>query len=180
MSLVSLDVQALGLDRVIADLDATAAQADKALASTLVRMAGWLKARSVKGLSKELAIQQKVVRRRLKSFRVKRSPSGSSITIWYGLDPVALIYLGARETGTGVTAGKHKRQGAFIARGKNGGSQVFKRTGKSRLPLEKQVLDVNDKAATYLEDSLIGGAEFEAQFYKTFERELQWRTRTPT
>lgn len=177
MSLVNLDISALGLDRLVVELDATLDQAEKALNSTLVKMASWLRTRSVRGLSKELAIQQKVIRRRLKSFRLKKGTDGSSITVWYGLDPVAMIYLGARQTKKGVTAGKHRRDSAFIAKGANGGRQVFKRQGKARLPIDKQVLDVNDKAETFLEDKLIGAAEFEAQFFRTFERELKWRTR---
>lgn len=177
MSLVRLDVSALGIDRLVSEFAATEQQIEKALNSTLVKMASWLRTRSVRGLSKELAIQQKVVRRRLKSFRLKKSPDGSSIAVWYGLDPVAMIYLGARQTKRGVTAGKHKRDSAFIAKGQNGNRQVFKRQGSARLPIEKQVLDINDKAETYLEDRLIGAAEFEAQFFRVLEREMKWRTR---
>lgn len=177
MALVSLDVSALGIDRLVQDLAATEEQAEKALRSTLVKVASWLRTRSVRGLSKELAVQQKVLRRRLKTFRLKKSADGASITVWYGLDPVALIYLGARKTGRGVTAGKHKRDGAFIAKGANANKQVFKRRGKARLPIDKQVLDINDQAETYLEDKLIGGAELESYFFTVLERELKWRTR---
>lgn len=177
MSLVNLEVSTLGIERLVLDLNATEKQAEKALRSTLVKMASWLRTRSVRGLSKELEIQQKVLRRRLKAFRLKKSADGANITVWYGLDPVALIYLGARQTSSGVTAGRHKRKSAFIAKGSNGNKQVFKRRGKARLPIDKQVLDINNKAETFLEDRLIGSSEFETYFMTVLERELKWRTR---
>ncbi|AWM89121.1 hypothetical protein C4E04_11925 [Microvirga sp. 17 mud 1-3] len=176
--MIELDLEAQGIQSAILDLQATEAQVAKALNSTLGKMAAWMRSRSVKGLSSELQVQQKIIRRRLKSFRMKRTADGSSITVWYGLDPIALIYLGARQTKQGVVAGKHKVDGAFIRTGRNGSRQVFKRRGAARLPLDKQRLDIEDKANTYLEDKVIGDVAFETQFQKTFEHELQWRTRT--
>ena len=176
--MLNLEIDAAGLERLARDLQATERQAERALRSTLGKMASWLRVRSVRGLSKHLQVQQKILRRRLKSFRVKKTADGSEVTVWYGLDPIALIYMGARETRAGVTAGKHRRPGAFIARGRSGNRQVFKRKGEGRLPIEKQTLDVQDKAQDYIEDNLLGAAEFEAQFYRTFEHELQWQTRT--
>ena len=179
MSLVNLDIDAQSLQGVVLDLAATEQQAEKALNSTLVKMAGWLRSKSVKGLSQKLTIQQKVIRRRLKSFRLQRRAGGSSITVWYGLDPIALIYLQAKQGRAGVRAyGGRFVQSAFIANGQNGNRQVFKRRGKARLPIDKQRADIEDKANTYIEDDLVGTAEFEARFFKTFEHELQWRTQT--
>lgn len=178
MSLIELDLDAQGIQTVIADLQATEAQVNRALGSTLGKMAAWMRAKSVKGLSAELQIQQKIIRRRLKSFRMKRTAGGASITVWYGLDPIALIYMGARQTKKGVTAGKHKVDGGFIAAGRNGNRQVFKRRSGGRLPLDKQRLEIKDKADTFLEDKVIGDMAFEAQFFKIFEHELSWRTQT--
>lgn len=178
MGMIDLDVDALGIEAAVIELRATEKQVMLALRSTLSKLAAWMRTKSVRGLSTELQIQQKLIRRRLKSFRMKRTAEGGTITVWYGLDPIALIHLGARQTKAGVTAGQHKRDGAFIAPGSNGNRQVFKRRGSARLPLNKERLDVEDKAATYLEDHVIGDMEFEAQFYKFFEHELKWRTRT--
>lgn len=180
MSMIELDLEAQDIQNVIFDLQATEAQVNRALSSTLGKMAAWMRTRSVRGLSKELQVQQKIIRRRLKTFRMSRTSNGASIRVWYGLDPIALIHLKARQTQRGVTAGRHSRDGAFIRRGRNGNEQVFKRRGAGRLPLDKQRLDVEDKAATYLEDEIIGGLAFQSQFFKTFEHELRWRTRTQT
>lgn len=176
--MINLNVNADGLQRIVLDIMATEKQAERALRSTLSKMASWLRVRSLRGLSPHLQVSQKILRRRLKSFRLRSSAEGGEITVWYGLDPIGMIYLNARQTKSGVTAGKHRRDGAFIAAGKNGSRQVFKRRGSARLPIEKQTLDIQDKAQTFIEDRLIGTAEFEAQFFKTFEHELKWQTRT--
>jgi len=177
--MIDLEVSSEGLQQIQLDLAATEAQALKALNSTLTKMAAWLRSKSVKGLSANLQIQQKVMRRRLRAFRLSRHPNGGQITVWYGLDPIALIYLGARQTKGGVSAmGGRFVQSAFIANGRNGNRQVFKRQGKKRLPIDKQKAEIEDKANTYIEDQLLGTEEFEARFFTIFERELKWRTQT--
>lgn len=176
--MIDLQIDSESLHQVALDLAATDAQAQQALNSTLGKMAGWLRSKSVKGLSQHLAVQQKVIRRRLKSFRIQRRANGSEVTVWYGLDPIALIYLQAKQGKDGVKAygGRFVKSG-FIAQGRNDNRQVFKRRGKARLPIDKQRAAIEDKATTYIEDQLLGAADFEARFFKTFEHELQWRMR---
>lgn len=162
------------LERVAVDLAATEADVRKALNSTLRRMAAWVRTRSTRGLSAELALQQKVLRRRIKSARVQRQGDGASVKVWYGLNPISLIYLQPRKSGGGVkAAGGRFVQSGFIANG-----QVFKRKGKARLPVEKQSAEIETPAGNYLESRVLQAAEFEAQFFKVFEHELKWRTRT--
>lgn len=176
--MIDIEVSPEGLQQITLDLAATEKQATKALQSTLTKMAAWLRSKSVKGLSEHLAIQQKVMRRRLKSFRLTRLAQGGQITVWYGLDPIALIYLNARQNKSGVAA----MGGRFVASGfiapTKGGRQVFKRRGKARLPIDKQRAEIQDKANTYIEDRLVGTEEFEARFFTIFERELKWRMQT--
>lgn len=177
--MIDINIDARQLERVVVDLAATDAEVRKALSSTLRRMASWVRTRSTKGLSSELAIQQKVVRRRIKSTRLQRTGDGASIKVWYGLNPISLIYLQARQTGGGVKAsGGRFVDSGFIAKGKSGGAQVFKRKGKGRLPIEKQKAEIESKAGGYLEGQVFNATDFEAQFFKTFEHELKWRTQT--
>lgn len=177
--MIRLDVSVDGLTDIAATLAATEKQARAALASTLPKMAAWVRARSVPGLSAAAGIPQRVVRRRMKSLRLTKNSAGSEITVWYGLNPVALIYLQAKQNGSGVkaTGGRFVSSG-FIAAPRNGKRQVFKRRSNARLPIEKQVAEIEDKATTYLEDKLIGTAEFNDRFMTVFERELRWRMQT--
>lgn len=185
MSIIELNLEAQGIQRLISDLQATPGQVNQALNSTLRKMASWLRTRSVRGLSSELKVQQKLVRRRLRTFRLQRTRNGANVRIWYGLDPISVTYqnMRAKQDSTGVRAGQHRFPGAFMgprpgvtSTKLRGGA--FKRRGRSRLPIDRQRLEIADKAQTFLEDQVIGGIEFEQQFYKTFEHELLWRMRT--
>lgn len=169
--MIDLQISESGIPRIVDELGATENQCAKALKSTLSKMAKWLQTRTARGLSAELEIQQKIIRRRLKKTSIVATSDGYAIKLWYGLNDISLIHLGARKTKKGVTAGKRKVDGAFIAKG-----QVFKRAGKSRLPIEKQVVTIQKQGNDYLE-SAIDQRDFEAQFFKTFEHELKWQMR---
>lgn len=170
--MVELRIDGAQLGDIATNLGAVEKQATQALGSTLRRMAGWVRARSVKGLSGAAAVPQGIIRRRMRSFRVRKGADGSSLTLWYGLDPVALIYLKARKNRRGVSASG----GRSVASGFIGKGQVFKRTGTARLPIKKQTAAIEQPSTDYLEGGLLG-AEFMNQFLKTFERELTWRMR---
>lgn len=174
----NFDVGALDFAPLIAELGATEAQARKALRTTLSKMAAWLRAQSVKELSKELQVAMRVIRRRLKAVKFRASKDGGAATVWYGLDPVGLIWLGAKQTSSGVTAqGGRIVEGGFIATMKNGHKGVFKRRGTARLRIDEQAASIQTPAEKYVADLVVFSARFEAQFWKTFEHELKWQTR---
>jgi DNA-binding Lrp family transcriptional regulator len=186
---IEIAIDEHSLDAVEAFLAATPAQVDKAMASTLTKMARGLTSRSIKALAKELKLPPKEVKRRLRTFRLSRVAGGKGVRVWYGLDPMGMIHLNAKEDrgiGGGVAAyGDRFVADAFIAKGRagNGGTaasnrQVFKRVGKTRLPIKKVTVELGDPAQTYIEDHILGGLPFTAQFFKTFEHELKWRQRS--
>lgn len=174
--MINFQIDSAQLDRLALDMAATEDEARKALRSTLNKMAAWMRTRSIRGLSESLQIQQKVIRRRLKAIKFKDTPDGGVAKVWYGENPVALIYLGAKQTGSGVLAsGGRFVPGAFIPKNKK--NQVFKRVGKARLPIEKEDAKIQKPTDKYLESGIVGSAAFTNQFYTIFERELNWRTR---
>ncbi|WP_296652876.1 hypothetical protein [Paraburkholderia sp.] len=181
--MIDIAVNESGLENIEAFLAATPKQVDAALASTCVKVARWLTTRSVRGLAQHLMLPQKEVRRRLRTFRLARVAGGKGVRVWYGLDPMGMIHLNARQTRQGVTAyGGRFVKSAFIANGRAGvngpassNRQVFIRKGKSRLPIKKVTVELGDPAQTYIEDHLLGGSDFTTQLYKTFEHELAWR-----
>lgn len=178
--MIDFEVDSASLNQLALNVAATEDEARKALRSTMNKMAAWMRTRSVQGLSKSLQIQQKVIRRRLKAVKFKQTADGGVAKVWYGENPIGLIYLGAKQTGTGVLAdGGRFVPGAFIARGrgaKNKSMQVFKRVGKKRLPLEREEAAIQKPVDKYLESGIIGSTAFAVQFWKTFEHELKWRT----
>ena len=171
-------IEAPALDEVMRRVGATPAVASKALASTLRKLARWLRSRSVRGLSQELALQQKVLRRRMASTRLRRHANGASISLWYGLNPIDVIHLNARQSRRGVRAyGGRQIDSGFIATGRRGREQVFRRKGWARLPIECQRVAIEREALTYIRGDLVDADEFRGRFLRTFEHELTWRMR---
>ena len=64
--MISLDISAQGIESIIAELEPTEKQVNAALSRTLNKMAKWIQTRTVKGLSAELQVMQKVLRRRMR------------------------------------------------------------------------------------------------------------------
>lgn len=176
MSGINIDVHADRLNQLQLDLQATDKEVRQALRSTLGKMSRWLRTQSARGLSSELDIKQKAIRKRLKSFRVRQKGNQTEVTVWYGLNPIDYMDLSPRQTKAGVSAGRRRVSGAFIANGRGGPRKVFKRRGAARLPIEKQVVEIRDQANVYIEDDLLGTLAFDEQFLSTFEHELEWRT----
>lgn len=89
---------------------------------------------------------------------------------------ISLKYFGARETRSGVSAApRGQRQifpGSFVKGGRfprrvalKLGGHAFKRTGKGRLPIEKQ------KSGVFIPDEMVSGASAQA-FYATARQHL--------
>lgn len=169
--MIDFEVNPAELDRLIRDVGAIQSDAEKALKSTLIKMARWLKTRSVKGLSVQLQMKQNIIRRRLRATRVRETASGAETKVWYGLNNVGVVWLNPKQNGRGVSAsGGRQYDQAWI-----GKHQVFKRRGKSRLPIDPVKEPIKDKADNFLEHGIVSSIEFSDQFYKTFEHELSWR-----
>lgn len=148
---------------------------NKALRSTVSKVARWLKTKAQRGLSKELQMTQKVLRIRMKALKVKSTRHGPQAAIWFGLNPVSMQYLGPRKSSKGVSSRPTgMRKGAFM-HGK--GKPVFKRVGKARLPIQKQTSEIKIKSEHYIEQLQLA-TEVRTYFMTVLERELQWRTKT--
>ncbi len=188
MSFIDLDIHADRLSQLQVDLQATDTEVRQALRSALGKMARWMRTQSARGLSKELDLQQKAIRKRLKSFRARIKGKNVEVKIWYGLDPIDYSDLNPRQTRAGISAGKRRVPGAFIAPALSGSQKVFKRegpkrrmsrgrySGQMRQPIEKQVVEISDQAGVWIEDEMLGSQQFDERFLTIFERELEWRT----
>lgn len=182
--MIEISIHEDGIEGIESYLAATPQQVDAAMASACIKMARWLTTNSIRGLAAHLKLPQKEVRRRLRTFRLSRVAGGKGVRVWYGLDPMGMIYLNARQTKQGVSAyGDRFIKGAFIANGRAGRNgpistknrQVFARKAKTRLPIKKVTVELGDPAQRYIEDHLLGGSSFTERFYKVFEHELAWR-----
>lgn len=138
----------------------------KAWRRTLRKTSTWIRNQTAKAVSKETRIPQKLLRQRLYFFLQSRD-SGK---VWLGLKPIEADRLGTpRQTRSGVTAGRHRFQSAWIYRSRysEDGEQrsikikrssgaietksykssdantgkVFQRVGKERIPYQRVKFD---------------------------------------
>ena len=126
----------------------------RANASALNKVSRTARARSVRGVSAETRVPQKLLRKRI--FLNKATAKKQSAQIKNFVKPVSASGLLTKNqidkklgTGTnrrGVTAKGYKWQGAFIQRGKNENIHVFRRKGKKRLPIEVIKVPINASA----------------------------------
>jgi len=177
---LNIELDADGIDDLVRQFEATPAQLEAAMRSTYGRMGRWLRTQAVRGLSQKLGIQQKILRSRVRAFRMQGGIASARVgsKVWFGLNPIPLSRLRPRKAPKGVRAqGGRYVEGAFLANIR-GRQQVMRRTGPARLPLEVVYADIEDPSQVYIEDVLIGSDAFEAQFLRTLEHEIKWRTRT--
>lgn len=175
-----IDFDGDSINALVNAFGATESQFEAAMRSTYGKMGRWLRSRGTRELSALLKIKQKILRGRIKAFGLQGGIGdhgrAAGAKVWFGLRPISLTRLNARQVAGGVRAdGGRFVEGAFIAN-IDGHRQVMKRVGKSRLPIETVYADIDEPALVYVEDNLIGTAEFDQQFFKYLEHELKWRT----
>jgi len=175
---LSIEIDGRQVETLALAFGATEKQLEASLRSTYNRMGRWLRTRALRGLSVKLGIQQKILRSRVKSFRLQGGVGGKGegAKVWFGLRDIPLIRLNARQSGKGVRAsGGRYVEGAFIA-DYHGSRQVLKREGAARLPVRIVYAEIADPSNVYIEDELVGSASFDNQFFRFLEHELKWRT----
>jgi hypothetical protein len=166
-----LDVHADELDAIRRSLGGTEKLATDALRAALAKTMRWANTRVRRAVSAGVKVPQKALKTRL----VLRLPKRTDLSgaIWIGLNPIGAIHLNPRRTAAGVRGGAHDFEGAFIAKGRGGARQVFKRAGSSRLPIERVHLSIADAGRAAIRGPLFAGIE--RFFLRTFEHELGWR-----
>lgn len=131
---INVDVDASLAIALLRNLNKTAMQA--AWRRTLRKTSNWVIGQAAKAASASTKIPQKVLKSRLR-FYLRDQDSGK---VWLGLNALAADRIGkARQTKTGVTVLRHRFPRAWIM--KPAGKAVFIRTGKSRLPIERVMVD---------------------------------------
>lgn len=173
--MIGVEINAEQLRRRALELGATDDIVRRAMRSTAAKMQTYTRSRSARELGDELKIKRSVVRRRIRLRPRKYNGASVDAPVWYGLNAVSLIDLGAKKTRGGVRAmaGRYV-PGAFIARGRSGTFQVFKRRGRERLPLDRMREDISENAERYLQ-RMIDAAEYGQRFIDIFAREIEWR-----
>lgn len=180
--MLNYDIDWTGLARVANDLQATDKQVKLALSRALRRTEATLRRMSSKGLRQELELRTAAaLRKRLKSIKLKKTGglgNSDGVTLWYGLNdlPVSSFKGRPKSTAKGAEFKGNDYDGAFVGRSKVKGKQtIFRRKGKARLSITEQLVPIEDKAITYIEDEIFD--KVEGIFWQHFRRDLASRVR---
>lgn len=171
--MINLEINENKLQEISKKLVAEQKHIKTALGRAIRKTAQWIRTISVREISKLTNIQQKIVRRRVRVY-IEGSRQLYA-KVYYGQDPIAMVWMNPKQNKRGVKAGKNFVKSAFIASIKQGGKpNVYKRVGKERFPVTKQVVEIENESNTVINDHVFDG--FEKKFFEIFERELRWET----
>jgi hypothetical protein len=177
--MLHFDIDWSGLLQIGDELGATEKQVKFALSRAMRRTEATLRRMSSKGLTQELQLRAAtLLRKRLKSTKLKMAASDASMTLWYGLNDMPVSALKGRPSRTkdGATFRDKEFSGGFVGRSKIKNRQtIFKRKGEERLPVTEQLFPVKDKAEIFIEDRIF--AELEGVFWQHFKRDIQARVK---
>ncbi|MBA8757912.1 phage tail protein [Wolbachia pipientis] len=162
------------INKVIKSVNAERKKVEKAAVSALNKTALWLKTQAAKEVSKEKRIQLNLMRKRLRIFKARTSRL--EVLIRANLYDIRASSIGSmRETKRGTKIGKHEFIGAFTATMPRRNSGVFRREGRTALPIQEVKLALEPEASRIIENLV--NDEVEEVFKKFFEHELSYTTR---
>jgi len=165
--MIGITIDAADLQRIAAEFAATEPQIRAAWRRAKSRTASRLRTEARKALRQNLGLRAASVlkaRLRLRNMR-------DSASLWVGLNNLrASAFKGRAKAGAGgVSVGARSFAGAFVARG-----QIFRRVGRSRLPIEVQTVPIKDVGDATLEAEVMEMAA--DTLLRNFTAELRART----
>lgn len=171
------DIDTTQLRAVVDELQPTEKQVKFAFSRACQRTATTLRTLSARGLASELQLRTiGLLRKRLKTMKLRAS--GDGVQLWYGLNDMPASWFKGRpqQGASGASLRGQSFAGAFVAKSKFKGRQtIFKRTGKERLHIQEQNLEVEDSATVFIEDKIFD--QTIEIWWRYFVRDLQARVR---
>lgn len=171
-----VEIEGIELARVASELKASEVDVEKSVSRAMGRTARTLRKRARMGLKSELELRNaKVIRRRLKSHKFKRSKSGD-FQLWFGANdiPVSNFKGRPRRARKGASFRGVNFPGGFIRMGAAGRRTILERVGASRTKLTEAKLPVQDSINVFVEDEIWNQAL--DIFWHYFRNDLRART----
>ncbi|WP_353277835.1 phage tail protein [Wolbachia endosymbiont (group A) of Agelastica alni] len=157
------------IEVTIQSIDAERKKVEKAAVSALNKTALWLKAQAAKEISEEKKIKLTIMRKRLRIFKARTSRL--DVLIRANLYDIRASTIGKiQKTRRGSKVGKHQFIGGFAAVMPRGNSGVFRREGRTALPIQEVKLALEPEASRIIENLV--NYEVEEVFKKFFERDI--------
>ncbi len=148
----------------------------QAMATSLNKTATHVKGRTVRGVSKETGIKQKILRKRVFISRANKQKQRAKITTYsQGVPIIVLLSPGQRKPNRrrkGLRLGKRFYKSAFI-NNVRGNPQALKRVGESRYPIEVLRIDI-EKIADRIQKKVATRA-MDGFYRRTLANDLKFR-----
>ncbi len=158
------------IEKVMQSIDAERKKVEKATERALNKTALWLKTQAAKEISEEKKIKLTIMRKRLRIFKARTSRL--EVLIRANLYDIKASLMGKmRQTKRGTKIGKHEFIGAFMATMPRGNSGIFRREGRTALPIQEIKLPLEPEGSRIIKDLV--DYEVEKVFEKFFYRELE-------
>jgi hypothetical protein len=123
-------------------------QVRAAMRTATRKTSSWANREGARGLAKAAGVPLRTLKAGMRiKLKVKSSGGRVGAQLWYGLNPIALKYLGAKQTARGVRGGGQTIPGAFISPELN--NHVYRRAGKERLPIIREEMPIYSKAKDF-------------------------------
>ncbi len=149
------------IERIIHNIDANKAKIELAAVRALNKTALWLKSQAVREISEEKQIRLKVIRKRLRIIKARKSTLKVLIRAY--LYDVRMRNIKQAKIRTAFND-------AFMATMPGGYRGIFKREGKTALPIQEVKLPLEPEASRIIENLV--NYEVERIFEKYFTHEL--------
>ncbi|WP_374699401.1 phage tail protein [Wolbachia endosymbiont (group A) of Limnophora tigrina] len=149
------------IDKVIQNIDTNKAKVELAAVRALNKTALWLKSHAVREISQEKQISLKIIRKRLRIIKARKS----------ALKVLIRAYL--YDVNIKQTKIRAAIDGTFMATMPRGYRGIFKRIGRTALPIQEVKLPLEPEASRIIENLV--NYEVEKVFAKFFECELSYR-----
>jgi len=149
------------IERIIHNIDANKAKIELAAVRALNKTALWLKSQAVREISEEKQIRLKVIRKRLRIIKARKSALKVLIRVY--LYDVRMKNIKQAKIRTAF-------DDAFMATMPRGYRGIFKRVGRTALPIQEIKLPLEPEASRIIENLV--NYEVERIFEKYFTHEL--------
>lgn len=146
------------IERIIHNIDANKAKIELAAVRALNKTALWLKSQAVREISEEKQIRLKVIRKRLRIIKARKSTLKVLIRVY-------LYDINIKQAKIRTSFND-----AFMATMPRGYRGIFKREGKTALPIQEVKLPLEPEASRIIENLV--NYEVERIFEKYFTHEL--------
>jgi len=168
---VSITIEPKQQATIAAALKAQPAMAQRALVRTINKVLNSVRSQGLRAIARTHDMPYSALRKRRRGAVARASRRDLSGLVWFGTAPVKASYLGKpRESNRGARVGRHSFEGAFVATTPSGHIGIFKRRGRSRLPIAEQVVKLSAARAA-LAPIEAGVAD---QVEKVFRQELNF------